>query len=59
VKIHGRTTLTAVWTKQFSVTHGSGIKGKEVAAAALECDVIQDETTMHIARVVENGVTID
>jgi hypothetical protein len=52
-------SLTAVWTKQFSVTHGSGAKDKEAAAAALGCDVIQGEGAMYVAGVVENGATID
>jgi hypothetical protein len=57
-KIHSN-TLTAVWTKQYSVTHGSGNNGKAAAAAALGCAVIQGADAMYIAGVVENGATLN
>jgi len=51
-------TLSAVWTKQYTVKHASGATDKEAAAAALGCDVIPNEKLMYVAGVVENFATI-
>ena len=52
------TSLTAVWTKQYTVQHASGRTDKEAAAAALGCDVVAGESLMYVAGTVENGATI-
>ncbi len=52
-------SLTATWTKQFSVTHADGIDTKGAAASAFGCDVIDGAGFMYIAGTVENGATID
>lgn len=52
-------SLSAIWTKQFPVTHADGVDTKQAAASAFGCDVIKGAGAMYIAGVVENGATID
>lgn len=51
--------LTAIWVKQFSVTHASGTDEKGAAASAFGCSVIPGTGTMYIAGNVENGAVMD
>lgn len=52
-------SLTATWTKQFSVTHAGGTDEKAAAASLYGCDVIDGTGFMYVAGTVENGATID
>jgi len=52
-------SLTAVWTKQFSVTHADGSDSSAAAASLFGCDVIDGAGFMYVAGNVENGATID
>ena len=51
--------LTAIWTKQFSVTHASGSDEQGAAASAFGCDVISGAEAMYVAGTVENGAVMD
>jgi hypothetical protein len=51
--------LTAIWTKQFSVTHASGSDEEGAAASAFGCDVITGAGAIYIAGTVENGAVMD
>ena len=51
--------LTAIWTKQFSVTHASGSDEQGAAASAYGCDVINGAGAMYVAGTVENGAVMD
>jgi hypothetical protein len=52
-------TLTAVWTRQFSVIHASGSTDKAAAASAFGCAVVQGQQLLYVAGVVENGATLE
>lgn len=52
-------SLSAVWTKQFSVTHADGTDSLGAATSFFGCDVINGAGFLYVAGNVENGATID